>query len=514
VRESYVVIGGGSGGMASSKEAAKHGAKVALFDFVKPSTQGTKWGLGGTCVNVGCVPKKLMHYAGLLGAGFHDARYFGWQLPEEPKNDWATLRKAVQDHVKSLNFGYKNGLRSAKVTYLNNLARFADPHTIEYTDNSGAVKTITAAHICVAVGGRPIVPNDVPGAREYAITSDDIFALKEAPGRTLVVGASYIALECGGFLNELGYDVTVAVRSIVLRGFDRQCSEKIASLMADIGVKFLYGPLPTRIEKTPEGLHVTFSDGTSDTFKTVLYATGRDADTSGLALDKAGVTVGRSGKIPVVNETTNVPHIYALGDIIEGGLELTPVAIRAGELLARRLFAGATEQMDYVNVPTTVFTPFEYGCVGYTEEAAIAKFGAENIETYLFEYASLELGATHRHKVPARRLDEYDDALPLPCLSKLVCLKPEKERVVGFHYVGPNAGEVTQGFALAVTLGATKRDFNKVIGIHPTDAESFKSKDINRATGLTFAAPGGSGGGKCGCAIAPPPSPPPKRPRR
>nr|BAO53981.1 NADPH-dependent thioredoxin reductase [Euglena gracilis] len=493
----YVVIGGGSGGMASSKEAARLGARVALFDFVKPSTQGTKWGLGGTCVNVGCVPKKLMHYAGLLGAGLHDARHFGWRLGE-PTHDWTALRTAVQNHVKSLNFGYRNGLRSAKVNYLNQLARFADPHTVEYTEKDGSVKRLTAAHICISVGGRPIIPTDVPGAVEHAITSDDIFALKNAPGRTLVVGASYIALECAGFLNELGYDVTVAVRSIVLRGFDRQCSEKVASLMADIGVKFKYGPLPTKIEKADGQLHVTFSDGTVDTYQTVLYATGRYADTGGLALENAGVVVGKNGKIPVINEVTNVPHIYAVGDIVEGGLELTPVAIRAGELLARRLFAGATEQMDYVNVPTAVFTPFEYGCVGYTEEAAIAKYGEENIETYLFEFASLELGAAHRSKVPARRADEFDDALPLPCLSKLVCLKPEGERVVGFHYVGPNAGEVTQGFALAVILGATKKDFNKVIGIHPTDAESFTALDITRASGQPFAASGGCGGGKCG----------------
>lgn len=489
----YIVIGGGSGGMASSKEAARLGKKVCLFDYVKPSTQGTKWGLGGTCVNVGCVPKKLMHYAGL-----HDAKHFGWELPENPTHNWTTLKTHVQQHVKSLNFGYRTGLRSAKVEYLNQCARFAGPNSVEYTDSDGTVKTLTAAHICISVGGRPTIPDDVPGAREFAISSDDIFSLKQCPGKTLVVGASYIALECAGFLNELGLDVTVAVRSILLRGFDRQCSEKIGSLMADIGVKFKYGPLPTNIEKTDEGLKVTFTDGSVETYTTVLYATGRTADTAGLCLEKAGVIANKNGKINVTNEVTNVPNIYAIGDIIEGGLELTPVAIRAGEMLARRLFAGSTEQMDYVNVPTTVFTPFEYGAVGYSEEGAEEKFGKENIETYLFEFASLELGAAHRHKVEARRADEYDDQLGLPCLSKLVCLKNENERVVGFHYVGPNAGEITQGFALAVILGATKKDFNKVIGIHPTDAESFTTMDITRSSGESFAASGGCGGGKCG----------------
>jgi len=502
-----VVIGGGSGGMASAKMAATLGAKVALFDFVKPSTQGTKWGLGGTCVNVGCVPKKLMHYAGLLGAGFEDARHFGWQLTQ-PHHTWDKLVESVQNHVRSLNFSYRVGLKSAQVNYINALAKFKDPHTVSYTLR-GAEKTITSKYFIVAVGGRPSIPSDVPGAAEFAITSDDIFALDRSPGKTLCVGGSYIALECAGFLTELGYPTSVAVRSILLRGFDRQCADKVGAMMAEIGTRFLNGFIPTKIVKTDAGkLEVTLANTSGESvveqFDTVLYATGRHADTAGINLEAVGVKSLKNGKIAVVNEQTNVPNIFAIGDCIDSAdapgsmQELTPVAIKAGELLAKRMFGHGTEQMSYHLVPTAVFTPFEYGTVGYSEEEAISRWGADNIESYMLEFASLEIAAAHRKRHPSTIIDPEDDALSPHCFAKLVCLKPEKERVVGFHFVGPNAGEVTQGYALAIKLGATKKDFDDLIGIHPTDAEVFTQLDITRSSGLDFRAAGGCGGGKCG----------------
>jgi len=487
-----VVIGGGSGGMAAAKEAAKHGAKVALFDYVKPSPRGSKWGLGGTCVNVGCVPKKLMHYAGLLGASFPDARHFGWNLGEKPELDWMTLMSSVQNQVKQLNFGYRTGLRSNQVTYLKALASFVDPHTIEYQLPRKDKATCTAKHIIIATGGRPYVPDNVPGAREVAITSDDIFSLKRDPGKTLCVGASYISLEIAGFLNEIGRDTTVAVRSILLRGFDRQCADKIGELMQAQGVKFRNQTLPTKFEKLENGrIQTTFSNGDVDEFDTVLYATGRYADTEGIGASKAGLITNAKGKFETDHEQTNVPHIYAIGDILEGKPELTPVAIAAGEKLARRLFAGATQPMDYEMVPTTVFTPFEYGCVGISEEEAIKRFGEDDVETYLFQFTTLELQAAHR---AAHNGGDH----PPTCLSKLVCRKSQNEKVVGFHFVGPNAGEITQGFALAVKLGATKADFDGIVGLHPTDAESFTTMDITRRSGENFTASGGCGGGKCG----------------
>eukprot|EP00820_Chromera_velia_P019949 Cvel_28656.t1-p1 / transcript=Cvel_28656.t1 / gene=Cvel_28656 / organism=Chromera_velia_CCMP2878 / gene_product=Thioredoxin reductase, putative / transcript_product=Thioredoxin reductase, putative / location=Cvel_scaffold3791:13079-13801(+) / protein_length=241 / sequence_SO=supercontig / SO=protein_coding / is_pseudo=false len=225
----FAVIGGGSGGMAAAKEAARLGASVVMFDFVKPSTQGTTWGLGGTCVNVGCVPKKLMHYAALMGPVIHwDAGKFGWKIPEGVTHDWGKLVQTVQNHVKQLNFGYKLGVKKAGVKYINALASFKSPHELAYTEG-GQEKTLKAKYILLATGGRPSIPSasEVPGALEAAITSDDIFSMKRSPGKTLVVGASYIALETAGFLNELGFDVTVAVRSILLRGFDQQCAEKV-----------------------------------------------------------------------------------------------------------------------------------------------------------------------------------------------------------------------------------------------------------------------------------------------
>lgn len=439
-----------------------------------------------------------MHYAAHLGHMMHnDAEKYGWNLGHAVSHNWDNLVETVQNYIRSLNFSYRNGLRSNKVEYINAHGSFVDEHTVEYTIK-GVKKTITAEHILIATGGRPQIPTDVPGARENCITSDDLFSLDHSPGKTLVVGASYIALECAGVLNSLGLDTTVAVRSILLRGFDRQCADKIGEIMKCTGTKFVQ-KLPTSIAKGEDKkLTVTFTDGTTDVFDTVMYATGRYADTRTLNLAKAGVTCEANGKFAVnEREQTNVPHIYAVGDILRDRPELTPVAIKTGELLAQRIFGGSTKLMDWDLVPTTVFTPVEYGAVGLSEEEAMARFG-DDVRTYLFEFTSLEHSAVHREKVPAMRNDEYDVDMPPSCLAKLVCLKSMNERVIGFHFVGPNAGEVTQGFALALRLGATKADFDNTVGIHPTDAESFMGMSITRESGESWIAAGGCGGGKCG----------------
>eukprot|EP01138_Halocafeteria_seosinensis_P012862 gb/GECG01013139.1/.p1 GENE.gb/GECG01013139.1/~~gb/GECG01013139.1/.p1 ORF type:complete len:618 (+),score=95.37 gb/GECG01013139.1/:1-1854(+) len=468
-----VVIGGGSGGLAAGKKAADLGAKVACLDYVKPSPHGTKWGLGGTCVNVGCIPKKLMHQAAQLGDYMEDARQFGWQFGET-KFDWGTFVEKIQEYIKSINFGYKAALRTKKVTYKNALGRFVDPHTIETTDKRGKKETFTTRRVIVAVGGRPN-QLDVPGG-EYAITSDDLFSLSEPPGKTLVVGASYVALECAGFLTAYGYDTTVMVRSILLRGFDQQCAEIIGENMQHHGTHFIRKAVPKEITKQDDGkLKVTYvmkddNSEYSDVFDTVLAATGRYADTKGLDLQNAGVQVAKNGKIPVQNEQSNVPHIYAIGDIVENGLELTPVAIQAGELLSERLFNNKTEGMDYNRVPTTVFTPLEYGACGYPEEQAIEEFGEDNIEVYHTNFKPLEWELNH---------DRPDNA----CYTKLVVNKADDERVVGFHYLGPNAGEVTQGVGVAIRLGATYHSFLRTVGIHPTCAENFTTLSVSKSSG-------------------------------
>lgn len=471
-----IVIGGGSGGLAASKMAANMGKKVAVFDFVKPTPIGTTWGLGGTCVNVGCIPKKLMHQAALLGHNFTDAKEFGWQVPEKINHDWETMKNNIQDHIGSLNWSYRVQLRDKKVDYKNAYAEFVDNHKVKAVDKKGKTMELTAENFILATGERPRYP-DIPGAKEYGITSDDLFSLPYNPGKTLVVGASYVSLECGGFLQAFGLDVTIMVRSILLRGFDQQMAEKVGEYMQNHGIKFIRPCVPTKVEQLEEGkpgkLRVTgkYNDGTEfvDEFNTVIFAIGRDACTSSIGLEKVGVKVGRNGFIPVDdNEQTNVPNIYGIGDILEGKPELTPVAIQAGQLLAKRLYGNSTIKTDYKMVATTVFTPLEYGAIGYAEEDAIEKYGEDNIEVYHTNFRPLEWTVPHRED---------------PCYAKLICLIPENERVIGFHVIGPNAGEITQGYAVALKLGATKADFDSTIGIHPTCSEVLTVLEVTKRSG-------------------------------
>lgn len=346
---------------------------------MQPSPLGTKWGLGGTCVNVGCIPKKMMHQAALLGEGASDAESYGWDLGEKAHR-WERMVENVQMHIKSLNFAYRSELMSENVKYLNAYAAFKDAHTVECTDKKGAKTELTAARFVIATGGRPRYP-DIPGGREHTISSDDLFSLAAPPGKTLCIGASYISLECAGFIQGLGMEASVLMRSIPLRGFDVQMAGLVKDYMESHGTAFIQGAVPTRVEPTAEGrkkVSWQFADGSTGggEYDTVLVAIGRDAETAKIGLHNTGVqTNPANGKIVASGEQTSVPHIYAIGDILDGRPELTPVAVQAGSLLVRRLYAGEARQMDYELVPTTVFTPLEYATIGLSEEDAIAKLG-------------------------------------------------------------------------------------------------------------------------------------------
>lgn len=297
------VIGGGSGGISAARWAAEAGAKVACADFVKPSPIGTEWGLGGTCVNVGCIPKKMMHYAALLAEARDDQNLSGWKMDKAAPHDWLSLVKNVGSHIKSLNWSYKSELTTMGIKYFNSYAKFVDPHTVELTDKKGKVETVTADKFVIAVGGRPSYPN-IPGDKELGITSDDLFSMKKSPGKTLVVGASYVALECAGFLTAFGYDTTVAVRSIFLRGFDQDMAERIAKHMKLGHTKFLRGVVPTKLEKSADGritahLITENKEEICDEFDTVVFAIGRYAVTEGLNLAAAGLQTFKDGKFKV-----------------------------------------------------------------------------------------------------------------------------------------------------------------------------------------------------------------------
>ncbi|XP_075880819.1 thioredoxin reductase 3 isoform X2 [Nelusetta ayraudi] len=474
-----IVIGGGSGGLACSKEAASLGKKVMVLDFVVPTPKGTTWGLGGTCVNVGCIPKKLMHQTALLGTALQDAPKFGWEVDERVKHNWETMKSAINDYIGSLNWGYRVALRDKSVNYANAYAEFVEPHKIKATTKRGKETFYTGAKFVLATGERPRYLG-IPGDKEYCITSDDLFSLPYCPGKTLVIGASYVALECGGFLAGLGLDVTVMVRSILLRGFDQDMANRAGEHMEGHGVKFIRKFVPTKIEEleagTPGKLKVTAKSTESDEiiegeYNTVLIAVGRDACTDKIGLENTEVKVNpKNGKIPVNDEEqTNVPHIYAIGDILEGKLELTPVAIQAGKLLARRLFAGSKLKCDYINVPTTVFTPLEYGACGLSEDRAVELYGQENLEVFHTLFWPLEYTVANRDNNK--------------CYGKVICNKLDSDRVIGFHYLGPNAGEVTQGFSVAMKCGVTKEQLDSTVGIHPTCAEIFTTLEVSKSSG-------------------------------
>ena len=433
------VIGAGSGGVRAARMAAQRGARVAVAEDAA---------LGGTCVNLGCIPKKLYSYAAHYAEAFEEAHGFGWKT-QAPTLDWALLKANRAREITRLNAVYAKLLADAGVQLLRGRARLAGANAVEVNG-----QTHRAAHVLVATGGWPVVP-DVAG-REFAITSNEIFDLPEFPQRLVVVGGGYIACEFASIFRGLGAQVTQLYRGEqVLRGFDDEVRHFLADEMRKKGVDLRTGADVAHIEREAGSLRVTLKDGSALAADSVLYATGRRPNTAGLGLAEVGVALDAEGAI-VVDEQfrSSVPTVLALGDVI-ARVQLTPVALAEAMVLVDRLFGSGTRRLDYELIPTAVFTHPSVGTIGLSEAQARERFG--DVRIYRSEFRALK-----------HTLSGSDERT----LMKLV-VDAASDRVVGLHMVGAEAGETVQGFAVAMKAGATKAQFDATLGIHPTAAEEF-----------------------------------------
>ena len=440
----YIVIGGGSGGIASANRAAMHGAKVILFEGKE---------VGGTCVNVGCVPKKVMWYGAQVAETLHRyAGEYGFDVTIN-KFDFATLKANRQAYIDRIHGSYERGFDSNGVERVYEYARFVDPHTVEV-----AGERYTAPHILIATGGHALYPN-IPGS-EYGITSDGFFELDEVPKRTAVIGAGYIAVEVAGVLNALGSDTHLFVRKDrPLRTFDKDIVDVLVDEMAKSGPTLHTHANATEVVKnTDDSLTISFDNGETITVDCLIWAIGRAANTYGFGLEKTGVKLTEKGRIYSDEfENTSVPGIYALGDVT-GKLDLTPVAVKAGRQLSERLFNNkADAKLDYTDVATVVFSHPVIGSVGLTEEKAIAKYGEENIKVYKSSFTPMYTALGDNRQ---------------PSTMKLVTLGDD-EKIIGLHGIGYGVDEMIQGFSVAIKMGATKADFDNTVAIHPTGSEEF-----------------------------------------
>lgn len=435
-----LVIGAGSGGVRASRIAASLGASVGVIE---------EQYMGGTCVNVGCVPKKLYVYASEYGKGFTDAQGFGWNTGQTPSFDWPTLRDNKKDEIARLNGIYDRMLDGAGVTVIEGRGALIDKHTVAVGDTQ-----YTAQKILLATGGWPHIP-DFPGS-EYAISSNDVFDLETFPERIVIVGGGYIAVEFAGIFNGLGAKTTQLYRGpLFLRGFDNDIREHAAAEIAKTGVDLRFNVNVNEITQQDNELKLSLTDGSTLTADVVLYATGRKPNLEGLGLENTQVALNENGTVAVDEHyRTSEDNIFALGDIT-GGMELTPVALAEGMAFARRQFGQQDAGVEYDYIPTAVFCQPNIGTVGFTEQEARERFG--DITLYRSEFKPM------KHTISGR--DERS-------LMKLI-VDTASDRVVGVHMVGPDAGEIMQGIAIAMRAGATKAVFDSTIGIHPTAAEEF-----------------------------------------
>jgi glutathione reductase (NADPH) len=434
------VIGGGSGGVRAARIASgTHGAKVALAEEFR---------LGGTCVIRGCVPKKLMVYASEYPVMVEQARSYGWDATIGAF-DWTVFRTKLETELARLENAYRGGLDGAGVTVFDSRAEVVDPHTVKLADGT----THSAKHILIATGGAPFVP-DIPG-RELAITSNEIFQVDTLPARVLIVGGGYIASEFACILNGLGCDVAQYYRGAqILRGFDDETRGHVAESMRDNGVAIHCGTDVMRLEQTPDGIKAIATNGSETVFDVVLYATGRHPNSKGLGLEDLGVRLGRGGEIIVdAYSQTAVPSIFAVGDVTDR-INLTPVAIREGHAFADTIFGGQRRCVDHSLFASAVFTQPEIGTIGLTEEAARA---AGPIEVYSNAF---------------RPMQSAFAGSPDRVLMKLIVAQ-DSRKILGCHIVAPGAGEMIQMVAIAITMGATKEQFDATIAVHPTMAEEL-----------------------------------------
>lgn len=437
------VIGAGSGGIAAARRAAEYGAKVGIAESDR---------LGGTCVNRGCVPKKLLVYASRFPAQFKAAQGYGWS-PVQSSLDWPSLITAVNAEVDRLNGVYQRMLDTSKVQVFGEWARFVDAHTIAMGD-----QTITADKVLIAVGGKPVIP-DIPG-REHVLLSDHMFALPTQPKRIVIIGGGYIGCEFACILNGLGTEVTQVIRNErVLRGFDDDMRTEIHEAMQAHGIRILNNAELTAIAKTETGLQVTVRRGTEETIladAVSLAAVGRKPNIQHLGLEHTRIEV-KWGAIAVdAYSQTSEPNVFAVGDCTDR-VNLTPVAINEGRAFADTHFGNKPRQMSYEAIPTAIFTTPEAATVGLTEAEAVEQYGAEAIQVYRSRFRPMYYTLAGR--------DEKT-------LMKLVVHR-ESQKVLGAHMVGDSAAEIMQGVAIAVKMGATKAQFDQTVGIHPTAAEEF-----------------------------------------
>ena len=442
-----LAIGGGSGGLAVAEKAARLGRKVAIIESHR---------LGGTCVNNGCVPKKVMWYAANLAHAVDDAGDFGITA-ERGKTDWKKLVSGRDDYISNINDYWNSHVKDSNIDRIFGHARFVDADTIEVDG-----KHYSADHIAIATGGKPIVP-PIAGA-ELGISSDGFFELDEQPEKVAIIGGGYIGVELSGVLKALGSDVTIiALEDRIMELFDPMISEVLRSEMNRQGIRVQTSFQVAELSRTDEGIAVSSNDKRSITgFDHVIWAVGRSPNTAGLNLQASGVEMLSNGMIPVDDyQNTNVSGIYALGDIT-GKVALTPVAIAAGRKLAERLFDGKRDnRVDYDNIPSVVFSHPPIGTVGLTEDKARERYGS-SITVYQTDFTSM------RH---ALKVDAQTTAM------KLVCAGAD-EKIVGIHIIGDNSDEMLQGFAVAVNMGATKADFDSTMAIHPTSAEELVTMKV------------------------------------
>lgn len=442
-RFDYLVLGGGSGGVASARRAALHGARVGIIETAR---------FGGTCVNVGCVPKKIMWNAAAIAETLEDAAGYGFDVGDW-KLDFTRLREGRERYIRFLNQVYERNLDAEGVERVFGYGRFIDAHTIDVEG-----RRLSAEHVLIATGGAPRMP-DIPGA-ERGLTSDGFFELGALPERVAIVGGGYIAAELSGVLTHLGSAVTVLLHhGEPIRGFDAMLRAELVQHMRDSGMEVRLWREATRIDGTPPALFIETKDGDRvGPFDCIVWAIGRSPRTSGIGLENTGVVLDDEGHVVVDDlQSTAVPGVHAVGDVT-GRLELTPVAIAAGRKLADRLFGGEPEaRIDYEEVPTVLFSHPPIGTVGLSEEAARARYGEAAVKIYERRFTNLYHALTTRKPKTT---------------VKLVCAGPE-ERVVGVHVIGLAADELIQGFAVALRMGAKKSDLDRTIAIHPTAAEEL-----------------------------------------